>query len=230
MLPLVLIPGMMCDAALFAPQIAAMGARPVLVTPPTGADQMGALADQLLAIAPPRFALAGLSMGGILAMAVIARAPERVAALALLDCNPRAETEAVQATRGPQIAAAEAGRMAEVMERDMFPRYLHAEADPAILDTCRAMAARLGPAVFVRQSRALRDRPDQQQALRRVRVPSLILTGEDDRLCPMERHERMAALIPQARLTVIPRAGHLPTLENPAPTTAALLDWLKEAA
>lgn len=227
-LPLVLLPGMMCDARLFGPQIAALSAdRAVTVAPIRGARDMAELARLTLAMLPPRFALAGLSMGGILAMEIVAQAPDRVARLALLDTNPRAELPEVQARRGPQIAAAQAGRLAEVMREEMKPNYLADGPGRAeILDLCMAMALDLGPEVFVDQSIALRDRPDRQQTLRGYPGPALVLCGRHDKLCPVERHELMHSLLPDSRLEIVEGAGHLPTLERPAETNAALRRWL----
>jgi len=228
-LPLVLLPGMMCDGRLFAPQIAALGRRAVHLAPLNNHDTVAALAAEVLTHAPPVFALAGLSMGGIVAMEVLRQAPERVDRLALLDTNPRAELPAVQAGRAPQIARALAGGLDAVMRDEMKPNYLApGEGHAAILDLCMDMALGLGPQVFARQSLALRDRSDQQQTLARFKPPALVLMGVHDRLCPLERHQAMHALMPQSRLVIVPDAGHLPTLENPAATNAALLDWLNE--
>lgn len=226
--PLVLLPGMMCDGRLFGPQVAAFEAdREVIVADITGAADTGTLAASVLAAAPERFALAGLSMGGIVAMEVMAQAPDRVERLALLDTNPRAELPEVQARREPQIEAVRAGGLDRVMREELKPNYL---ADGPrlgeILDLCMAMALDLGPAVFERQSLALRDRPDRQDVLRGVRVPTLVLCGRHDRLCPVERHELMHGLIPGSRLVIVEGAGHLPTLERPDETNAALADWL----
>ena len=229
MIPLVLLSGMMCDGRLYGPQIAAFGARTLHLAPLVGADSVQALAAQILTHAPPRFALAGLSMGGIVAMEVIAQAPDRVARLALLDTNPRAELPEVQARRDPQIAKVAAGGLAEVMRDEMKPNYLTDGPNrAAILDLCMDMALSLGPQVFADQSRALKNRPDQQDALRRVQVPTLVLCGRDDALCPVERHELMHRLIPNATLHIIEKAGHLPTLEQPEKTTAALARWLED--
>jgi pimeloyl-ACP methyl ester carboxylesterase len=230
MTPLVLLPGMMCDARLYAPQLAAMsGGRAVHLAPIGGHDTMAALAADVLAHTPPRFALAGLSMGGIVAMEMLRQAPERVERLALLDTNPRAEPPEIQACREPQIAKARAGALASVMRGEMKPNYL---ADGPrrgdILDLCMAMALDLGPEVFERQSRALAARPDSQETLRAFRGPALVLMGEDDRLCPRDRHDLMHALIPGSRLAIIAGAGHLPTLEQPERTTAELIRWLEE--
>lgn len=228
MLPLVLIPGMMCDARLWGPQMAALGRRPVLHAPCSEAATMAELAAQVLAAAPPRFALAGLSMGGIVAMEVLRQAPGRVERLALLDTNPLAEAPEVRARREPQIARVRAEGLAGVLPREVFPNYLAAATDPGpILDLCLRMALALGAEVFARQSRALAARPDQCETLAAFRGPALVLTGAEDRLCPLDRHQRMAGLMPQARLAIIDGAGHLPTLEQPARTTAELLRWLQ---
>jgi pimeloyl-ACP methyl ester carboxylesterase len=227
--PLVLIPGMMCDARLFGPQCNALSRRRTLhLAPITAHDTIEALATDILRHAPPRFALLGLSMGGIVAMEIVARAPERVDRLALLDTNPRAETPEVRARREPQIAKARAGRLREVMRDEMKPNYLaDGPRRQDILDLCMAMALALGPEVFERQSRALGSRPDQQETLARVAVPTLILMGEHDILCPRDRHELMHALIPGSRLEIVEGAGHLPTLERPEATTEAIARWLE---
>jgi pimeloyl-ACP methyl ester carboxylesterase len=226
--PLVLLPGMMCDGRLFAPQISALSAtHEVIVGDLTGASDVDALAGHILKTAPQRFALAGLSMGGIVAMAIMAAAPDRIERLALLDTNPRAEMPEVKARRGPQIAAVRAGGLERVMREELKPNYLaEGQGRGAILDLCMDMARDLGPEVFERQSIALRDRPDRQDVLRAVRVPALVLCGAEDALCPPERHELMHALIPGSRLVVVEGAGHLPTLERPDETTAALAEWL----
>lgn len=226
--PLVVLPGMMCDHRLFMPQILAFkGIREVLVGDITKADDMDRIADQVLADAPDRFALAGLSMGGIVAMAIMARAPDRVTRLALLDTNPRAELAEVKARRAPQIEAVRAGGLARIMREELKPNYLvESPAKPAILDLCMKMALDLGPEVFERQSVALRDRPDRQEALRSVAVPTLVLCGREDALCPVERHELIHDLVPDSELVIVNGAGHMPVLEQPEITNAALLRWL----
>ena len=229
MTPLVLIPGMMCDARMWGGIPAALHPRPVAHVIPTEADNMADLARILLQDAPPRFALAGLSMGGILAMEVLAQAPERVERLALLDTNPRAEVPEVRANREPQIARALNGGLARVMRDEMKPNYLaKGPGKKAVLDLCLDMALALGPQVFARQSRALRDRADRQATLAAFTGPALVLMGAEDRLCPRDRHDLMHALMPQSRLVIVEGAGHLPTLERPIETTAALRRWLED--
>lgn len=225
MTPLVLIPGMMCDARMWGPQTGQLPS--TVLVPPPHLDTMQAMAAHLLAHLPSRFALAGLSMGGILAMEMLRQAPDRVERLALLDTNPLAEAPAMQARREPQISRALAGDLAGVMRDDLKPNYLvpgpHRQV---LLDLCMDMALGLGPPYFISQSRALAARPDQQATLAAFRGPALVLMGAEDRLCPLDRHTLMHRLMPQSRLVVIDGAGHLPTLEKPAETTAALRGWL----
>ncbi len=228
-LPIVFLPGMMCDARLYTPQIAAFGSGRTLHFPPlSGSDTTRGLAKRILANAPNRFVLAGLSMGGIIAMEVMAIAPERVERLALLDTNPCSELPEVRARRVRQIAKVRDGRLNEVMRNEMKPNYLADGPDRRpILDLCMRMALDLGPDVFINQSLALRDRPDRQELLRGIRIPTLILCGREDRLCPVVRHELMRDLIPDSRLEIIEGAGHLPVLEKPQPTNRAISQWLK---
>ncbi|MEZ5535617.1 MAG: alpha/beta fold hydrolase [Thiolinea sp.] len=227
---LIFLPGMMCDARLFMPQISHISAsHTIQVATLTRHDTMQALAEEVLANAPPIFALAGLSMGGIVAMEIMRIAPQRVSRLALLDTNPKAELPEVTERRWPQIEKVKAGQLRAVMRDEMKPNYLSDGAHQgAILDTCMAMAESLGPEVFIRQSLALMNRPDQQDTLRKVEIPTLILCGENDSLCPLERHELMQQLIANSQLTLIPGAGHLPTLEQPELTNEALMQWLKQ--
>jgi pimeloyl-ACP methyl ester carboxylesterase len=226
--PLLLLPGMMCDARLFFPQITAFSAqRPVMVAPLTAGETFSDIASAVLASAPPRFALAGVSMGGIAAMEIIRQAPQRISRLALLDTNPKAETPQRQSQREPQIESVLSGHLHNVMRDEMKPHYLvDAPGKPAILDLCMQMAMTLGPSVFVQQSRALQVRPDQTKTLTQVNVPTLVLCGEHDQLCPPATHELMRDLIPQATLEVITAAGHLPTLEQPERTNQVIAQWL----
>ena len=231
MTPIVFLPGMMCDARLFGPQMDAFSAHhPVMCIPINRHDCVEALAQDVLDFAPKRFALAGLSMGGIVAMEVVRQAPERVERLALMDTNPLAEKDIVKAARGPQIAAAQAGELRCVMRDEMKPNYLtDGPNQSAILDLCMAMAMDQGPEVFVRQSQALMDRPDQSQTLRDYTRPALVLCGRDDELCPIHRHDLMHSLLPNSTLEIIENAGHLPTLENPTATNKALKNWMEHA-
>lgn len=229
MIPLVLLPGMMCDARLFGPQIEVLSASNTLHLPPiSNHDNIADLAEEVLLAAPPRFALAGLSMGGIVAMEMLRKSPERIDRLALLDTNPKAEIEEVKAGREPQIEKAMEGKLRQVMAEEMKPNYLaDGPRRSTILDLCMDMAEALGPEVFVNQSRALQGRRDQCETLGNATVPTLLLCGGEDKLCPVERHEFMHSLIPHSRLVVVPEAGHLTTLEQPDAVNAALRQWME---
>lgn len=226
--PLLLIPGMMCDARLYTPQITEFSAqRAVHVASVTKCETIEEMAKKVLDSAPAHFALAGLSMGGMVAMEILHRAPERVTRVALMDTNSQSETPAIAASREPQIVGVMAGRLAEVMGDVMRPEYLAAgPRRNEILALTQQMAVVLGEGEFVRQSRALQRRPDQQKTLRKIRMPALVLCGAEDRLTLPRRHEFMSELIPYATLRIIDGAGHIPTLEAPEATNAALREWL----
>lgn len=228
--PLVLLPGMMCDARVFGPQLAELSSeRAIMCAPIHDGERIEEIASGLLAAMPAKFALAGLSMGGIVAMEVLRRAPERVTRIALMDTNPLSEPPQVAANREPQIIGARSGRLMDVMREEMKPAYLAPGPQRVdVLHLVMDMADAMGPEVFVRQSRALQRRRDQQSTLRKCKVPALVLCGEHDQLCPIKRHSFMAELIPYAVLRVISGAGHLPTLEQPEATTAALREWLAQ--
>lgn len=228
MIPLVLLPGMMCDARLWFSQIAVFSGKRVVQTAPMNGVDISDIATAILADAPPVFALAGLSMGGIVAMEVLRQAPERIERIALLDTNPLPELPKVAARREPQIAQVQQGGLIAVMRDEMKPNYLADGPNRSeILDLCMDMAQSLGPEIFVAQSRALQTRPNQIETLEAIKIPTLILCGREDRLCPVERHQLMYDLIPHAEFTIIEGAGHLPTLEKPTETTAALARWLE---
>lgn len=228
--PLVMLPGMMCDARLFAPQYLVLeSTRPVIIPHLYGAEQITSLVENIMPSLPPQFALAGLSMGGIIAMEICRLYPGRVTRLALMDTNPFAEAPERQALRQTQIDRVSAGGLKEIMRDEMKPHYLAATAQRAeILDLCMAMALTLGDDVFIQQSRMLASRRDQTATLQTIKVPTLLLHGEEDYLCPATHHLAMADLITGAKLVTIPHAGHLPCLEQPAKTNLALRRWLEE--
>ena len=229
MIPLILLPGMMCDERLFTPQIDAFsGERDVSVFALSDHVTIADLAADILAKSPDRFALVGLSMGGIVAMEMMAQAAERIEKIALLDTNPLAEVDEVKQRRQPQLDAVKQGRLRDVMRDEMKPNYLSkGPRREAVLKTCMDMALDLGPEVFIRQSHALMDRVDQTKTLKNIDVPTLILCGRDDTLCPLSRHELMHKLVPHSTLDIIENAGHLPTLEQPETTNESLRKWLK---
>lgn len=225
---LVLLPGMMCDGRIYAPQIEALkDIADCQVGYIGGADNMADIAAQVLAQAPKEFALAGLSMGGIVAMEVVRQAPERVTRLALMDTNAKVDTDTVKAVRMPHIAAVQAGQLEALLRQVMVPRYFaSAKAHTQWAELCVAMALKLGSNVFIRQSLALKNRADQQATLASFDKLCLVLMGTEDELCPLDRHQAMVALLAQVSFVEIAHAGHIPTLEQPAATTAALRQWM----
>ncbi|KII14759.1 alpha/beta fold hydrolase [Phaeobacter sp. S60] len=230
--PLVMLPGLMGTAEVFVPQLRALsGVLPTMVAPLLGGDRIERIADHLLTQLPARFALAGLSMGGIVAMEILRRAPERVSRLCLMSTSPLPDTPTQAAEWEPLIIAARSGRLEDVLHGCLPVDSLAPSPQRLdILNTIYQQGCSLGPELFVAQARALQRRTDQQAALRRFKGPTLILCGAQDRLTPLKRHEFMAALMPNARLCVIEEAGHLPTLEQPDQVTGAMAAWLAEVA
>jgi pimeloyl-ACP methyl ester carboxylesterase len=228
--PVVFLPGMMCDARLFAPQIADLSREmAVTVAPITCGERIEEIASNLLDLLPARFALAGLSMGGIVAMELLRRAPERITKLALMDTNPLAETPQSAAGYEPFVAKLRAGLISEAVAMVLGGEVLApGPARAEVLALATLMAQGLGPEAIIRQVRALQRRRDYQGTLRRCKVPTLILCGAEDRLTPPRRHAFMAGLMPNARLVTVEGAGHLPVLEQPQIVIAALRGWLAQ--
>jgi pimeloyl-ACP methyl ester carboxylesterase len=233
--PLVLVPGLLCDDAVWEPQRAALSHQAEVILAHHGiADSLGRMAEQVLDVAPPRFALAGHSMGGRVALEVIARAPERVLRLALLDTGfeglaPGAAGERERAGRLRLLELARAGGMRK-MGADWARGMVHPSRldDAPLMDAILDMIARATPATFAAQVGALLARPDRTSLLPTLRVPTLALCGHDDAWSPLARHRVLAAHIPGSVLVDIPDCGHMSTMERPALVTAALLAWLTD--
>lgn len=225
--PLVLVPGLLCTDALFQPQIEALAGRAVMVADHRSDATLEAVADRLLDTAPERFALAGLSMGGYVAMAVMRKAPQRVTRLMLLDTTARPDTPEQTENRRRQMALAGAGRFDQILPA-LFPLFVHEsrEHDPALRAICTRMAEDVGAEAFIRQQEAILARPDARPDLGRIACPTTVVVGEGDRLTPPDRAREMHALIPDSRLEVVADAGHLPTLETPDAITRIMRDWL----
>jgi len=227
-LPLVLVPGLLCSARLFAPQIAALWPFGVVTVADHRRDaDIAAVAKQILDDAPPRFALAGLSMGGYIAFAMLRLAPERITKMALLDTSARADTPEQTATRKTQIAMAQSGRFGEILEM-LIPRYLHRsrQSDESLTTIVREMAMETGLEAFVRQLMAIMSRPDSRPMLSAIRCPTLVLVGDCDEVTPPALNKEIADGITDKKFTVVPNCGHLSTIEQPDAVNAALADWL----
>ena len=227
-LPLVLVPGLLCSARLYGAQIAALWPfGQVAVADHRRDADMTAIAERILAAAPPRFALAGLSMGGYIAFAMLRLAPERGAKLSLLDTSARPDGPEQTAARETQIGMAQSGRFAEIPDLSI-PRFLHRsrQSDPHLTGIVRQMAAETGPEAFVRQLRAIMSRPDSRPRLSSISCPTLVLVGDGDEATPPELAKEIAGGIAGARLVVVPDCGHLSTLEQPEAVNVALSEWL----
>jgi pimeloyl-ACP methyl ester carboxylesterase len=228
-MPIVLIPGLTCTARLYAEQISALWpCGPVTVADHRRDDSVAAIARRILSAAPPRFALAGLSMGGYLAFEILRQAPERVAKLALLDTGARADTAEQTERRHVLMAKAKAGGYAEIPEL-AFPLYVDRSRrdDAALKDIVRKMAAETGLDGYLRQQQAILSRPDSRPGLASIACKTLVLVGEGDEATPPELAHEIAAGISGSRLVVIPGSGHLSTLEKPEAVNKALLEWMR---
>ena len=225
----VLIPGLLASARLYAGQIPPLWrVGPVTIADHTRDDSMSAIARRILATAPPRFALIGLSMGGYIAFEILRQAPERIARLALLDTSARADAAEQTAMRRAQMTLASQGRLTEVVAQQ-FPRLVHRarRSDAALREVIDLMAGEVGAAAFIRQQTAILGRSDSRPMLGSIRCPTLVLVGDGDELTPPELAAEIAAGIDGARLVTVPQCGHLSTLEQPQEVTRVLLEWLQ---
>jgi pimeloyl-ACP methyl ester carboxylesterase len=225
----VLVPGLTCSARLYAEQIPMLWRfGPVVIADHTRDDSMAAIARRILAAAPSRFALAGLSLGGYIALEIMRQAPERVARLALLDTGARPDMPDMIERRHALMALAEDGRYGEIPDL-AFPLYVHRDrrGDEAIKRIVRAMAEETGLEGYLRQQQAIMTRPDSRPSLGAIMCPTLVLVGEGDEATPPELAREIAAGIAGSRLVMIPDSGHLSTLEQPEAVTAALVEWMR---
>ena len=227
-LPIVLIPGLLASPRLYAEQLPELWRiGPVTVAMHTRDDSMAAMARRVLASAAPRFALAGLSMGGYLCFEILRQAPQRIARLVLLDTSARADGPEQSEARRTQIELARGGRLAEVADL-LFPRLVHARrwGDESLRRTWRAMVQETGVEGFINQQKANMGRPDSRAGLSAIGCPTLVIVGDGDVLTPPERAEEIANGIPGARLSVIRDSGHLSTLEQPGAVTKSMVEFL----
>lgn len=225
---LVMIPSMLADARIFAPQLATLSRdHAVMIAPPTCGERMEEIASQILSWAPSKFALAGMGLGGMVAMEIIRRAPERVTRIALIATSPQADTPEAAAARETHIIAARAGRWNEVLQHEINSTWMSPTTDKtSLVRTLTQMGNDLGPEAYVRQARALQRRKDQQAAMRQIQQPTCIIAGRHDGQYRLKRHEFLSELIPYADLEVIEGAGYLPSLEAPDALTDALQRWM----
>jgi pimeloyl-ACP methyl ester carboxylesterase len=225
---LVLIPGLAGDAVMWQAQTQALTAwRPVVSDVHMRHDSIPAMAAALLAEHEGPLLLCGASMGGMVAMEAARRQPERIAGLALLGTTARPETSEMRALREAAIELFAQGRAAEVIEGNVgFAFHPDQAGDAALIARYLDFVMRAGAGQLIRQNRAVIARPDARIHLPQLRCPALVMCGDSDQLTPPENSEEIARLVPGAQLEVVPRCGHMLTMEKPGFVNARLLDWL----
>ena len=228
-LPIVLVAGLNCSARLYAEQIPALWRfGPVTVADHRRDDSMAAIARRILAAAPPRFALVGLSMGGYIAFEIMRQAPSRVAKLALLDTGARGDTPEQTEQRNVAHRAGQE-RPLRGNSRVAIPTLVHRSrhGDVALKAAVRAMAEETGAEAYLRQQQAIMTRVDSRPSLAAIACPTLVLVGDSDEATPPELAREIAAAIPGAQLVVVPECGHLSTIERPQAVNKALVEWMQ---
>ncbi|MHA6300035.1 alpha/beta fold hydrolase [Devosia sp. CAU 1758] len=229
-LPLLLLPGTVCDERVFGPLMAELDHPDMRVVAMTGARSTPELARKVLAAAPERFALLGFSLGGIVALEMAAQAPERIARLALVDTTPRPDPEANAVVRRNAVAKARAESMdpyiLDAWDRLVSP---HNVGNDRLRDVIIAMARDAGADVLAEQSEIAIHRADSRERLGAIACPTLILAGADEQICPLSAHEELASGIAGAQFFTIPQAGHFAPLENPAVLARHIGGWLGRA-
>ncbi len=228
-LPLVLVPGLICSPRIYAPVIPALWRLgPVMVANHIRDDSMAAIARRILAEAPPRFALAGHSMGGYIAFEIMRQAPERVGRLALINTQARPDTPDASARRRTMITRAREGDYHAVVD-ELSANFVHPSRreDVRLRKLVRDMADDVGVDGFVRQQTAMIARVDSRPTLTAIRCPTLVLTSDTDNMIPNSLSTEMADEIAGSSLVVLDDCGHLPQLEQPEETAQALLEWLR---
>ncbi len=227
-IPVVLLPGLLCTPRLYREQLPDLWRfGPLVLADHTRGDSVAAIARRVLAAAPSRFALVGLSMGGYIAFEILRASPDRVARLALLDTSARADTAEQSERRRAQMELARSGRFGEVVDQ-LFPLWVHRtrRTDEGLRRTVQIMAEETGPEGFTRQQTAIMTRPDSRPGLAAIRCPTLVLVGDGDEATPPDRAGEIAGGIEAARLITVPQCGHLSPLERPEHVTRALIEWL----
>jgi pimeloyl-ACP methyl ester carboxylesterase len=225
---LVLVPGLLCNGELWAHQRAHLAhLAEVLVADVSRDDSIAAMARRVLDEAPPRFSLAGLSMGGYVALEIMRLAPSRVERLALLDTSARPDTEDQKSRRRGLIELSRKGQFKGVTPR-LLPLLIHPDRldDTLLVARITAMAEDVGQAGFVRQQTAIMNRADSRPSLSAIRCETLVVGGEDDLITPPDIMGEIAGLIRRASLHLLPRCGHLSSMEEPEAVTRLLGDWL----
>jgi pimeloyl-ACP methyl ester carboxylesterase len=230
--PILLVPGLNCTAEIYHNQLPALWQfGPVTVANHLRGDSMAEIAANILADAPPRFALTGFSMGGYIAFELLRQAPERITALALLDTSARPDTPEQTEKRRTAMSQAEQGKYTLAIQQS-FPNAVHPDhvANAHLKALHFRMAKANGPETYIRHQHAIIARPDSRPDLASIKIPTLVVVGEADAITVPEAAREMATGIPGAKLVVIPNAGHMALAEQPEVVTAAMVEWLCAAS
>lgn len=226
--PLVIIPGLMADARLFLPQMVRLGAdRACHLCIAARGETVEQMSEGMIPGLPEKFALLGHGLGGDIALDIIRRAPDRVTRVVLMATDPLSEPPQTAAERETRMVMARAGRLVEAMAQEI-PKAAIADSPwrDEIMALITDMALGLGEGVFLRQSRALQRRPDQQKTMRKVKLPALVIAGRQDTLVPLRRQEFTATLMPYGQFKIIEDAGHMAPLEQPEAVSDAIEAFL----
>lgn len=232
MTPILLVPGLLCTSEVFTPQIPALWPYgPVTIASTSIGTTMAEMAAAILADAPPRFALCGISMGGYVAFEIMRQAPGRVTRLALISTSARPDTPDQTAARRAMVAAARGEDFAALLTASTTA-IMHPDrrGDASLVATNVRMGLVIGIEGFARQQEAIIGRPDSLPDLAAITVPTTVIVGDSDPLAPPERAAEIAAGVAGARLVTIPRCGHCSALEQPEAVNQALVDWINAAA
>lgn len=228
---LVLLPGFLADGRVFADQITDLSRSHAVMVAPLVGESLAEMADAVLAVAPPKFAVAGHDLGASVATEMLRRAPGRVTRIALISGSAQAEPPNAAAAREPRMIKAKTGRYGEALLEELPSTTLfEGPYRNSIRDHWIDMAMEAGLETYLTQSRIMQRRPDHQNVLRRARIPALVIGGAADAICPPRRQDFIAQLMPRAELLIIEKAGHLPMLETPKTVSRALKTWLDAAA
>ena len=228
--PLVLLPGLLNTRRVYEHQIEALQDIADITIPELWQDDtIGAMADAVLAAAPPRFALGGFSMGGYVAFEIFRRAPARIERIALIDTQAAPDSAETRTRRQAFIEQTRLGRFHGV-HPTLLPQIVHPSRlkDAAVTQPILDMAKEIGGDGFVRQQQAILSRTDSRPLLVEIEVPAVVIVGRQDMATPLPRAQEMAADIANAQLVILEECGHVSPLERPAEVSAALRRWLTQ--
>ena len=236
--PLVLLPGTLCDERLFTPLITRLARSfdpqsfSALTVMTADHGTLRAMAEAVLSAAPPRFALLGFSLGGLIALEIAVRAPERLVGLALVNVNPAPVPPDSFAIRRQAVLEAQAMGLGRFVLEKLWTSYvapLH-QADTGLQKTLYEMAESLGIVAFRNQVEAALTRRDYRPLLPSITIPTLVVAAEHDGICPAALQREMAASLPQAQFALIPRAGHFVLLEEQDAAALSVAAWFHDLA